>query len=42
LYSAGNIPGTYAVDIRTGAGTGTMQLNFTVGTATASVYIPVI
>ena len=42
FYSAGNIPGTYAVDIGTGAGTGTMQLNFTVGTATASVYIPVI
>jgi subtilisin family serine protease len=42
LYSAGDIPGAYAVDIRTGAGTGTMQLNFTVGTASASVYIPVI
>jgi hypothetical protein len=40
LYSAGDIPGTYAVDIRTG--TGSMQLNFTIGTASASVYIPVI
>jgi hypothetical protein len=30
------------VDIRTGTGTGSMQLNFTIGTASASVYIPVI
>src|ERR1019366_9106110 len=42
LYSAGDIPGTYAVDIRTGTATGSMQLNFTIGTASASVYIPVI
>ena len=42
LYSAGDIPGTYAVDIRTGASTGDMQLSFTVGTASASVVIPVI
>ena len=42
LYSAGDIPGTYAVDIRTGTAAGSMQLNFTIGTASASVYIPVI
>jgi hypothetical protein len=30
------------VDIRTGASTGDMQLSFTVGTASASVVIPVI
>jgi hypothetical protein len=39
-YAAGDIPGTYAVDIRTG--TTSMQLTFTVGTASASVVIPVI
>jgi hypothetical protein len=39
-YLAGDIPGTYAVDIRTG--TVSMQLNFTVGTVSESVTIPVI
>ena len=39
-YTAGDIPGTYAVDIRTG--TTSMQLTFTAGTATATVIIPVI
>ncbi len=40
MYSAGDIPGTYAVDIRTG--TLSMQLSFTIGGVTESVYIPVI
>ena len=40
LYIAGDIPGTYAVDIRTG--TLSMQLSFTIGTVSESVYIPVI
>jgi subtilisin family serine protease len=40
LYSVGDIPGTYAVDIRTG--TLSMQLDFTIGTVSESVYIPVI
>ena len=39
LYRAGDIPGTYAVDIRTG--TTSMQLNFTIGDVTSSVIIPV-
>ena len=39
LYSAGDIPGTYAVDIR--MGTVNMQLNFTIGSVSASVLIPV-
>jgi minor extracellular serine protease Vpr len=40
MYRAGDIPGTYAVDIRTG--TSSMQLSFTIGTVSESVYIPVI
>jgi hypothetical protein len=40
LYSTGDIPGTYAVDIRTG--TLSMQLSFTIGAVSESVYIPVI
>ena len=39
LYRAGDIPGTYAVDIRTG--TSNMQLNFTIGDVTSNVIIPV-
>jgi hypothetical protein len=39
LYSAGDIPGTYAVDIR--MGTANMQLNFTIGSVSESVLIPV-
>jgi hypothetical protein len=39
LYAAGSIPGTYAVDIRTG--TASMQLTFTIGDVTQSVTIPV-
>ncbi len=39
LYGTGDIPGTYAVDIRTG--TLGMQLTFTIGTVSESVYIPV-
>ena len=39
LYSAGDIPGTYAVDIR--MGTVNMQLNFTIGSVSESVLIPV-
>ncbi|HEY2018754.1 MAG TPA: S8 family serine peptidase, partial [Bryobacteraceae bacterium] len=38
-YRAGSVPGTYAVDIRTG--TGTMQVDITVGSLTQSVVIPV-
>ncbi|MCX6628876.1 MAG: S8 family serine peptidase [Candidatus Solibacter sp.] len=40
LYATGDIPGTYAVDIRTG--TASMQLDFIIGTVSESVYIPVI
>jgi hypothetical protein len=40
LYRTGDIPGTYAVDIRTG--TLSMQLSFTIGAVSESVYIPVI
>jgi hypothetical protein len=40
LYAAGDIPGTYAVDIRTGAAS--MQLSFTIGDVSESVVIPVI
>jgi minor extracellular serine protease Vpr len=39
-YLAGDIPGTYAVDIRTG--TVSMQLNLTVGAVSEIVVIPVI
>ena len=39
LYNPGDIPGTWAVDIRTG--TTNMQLTFTIGTLTQSVTIPV-
>ena len=39
LYRPGDIPGTYAVDIRTG--TSSMQLNLSVGDVTSSVVIPV-
>ena len=39
LYRTGDIPGTYAVDIRTG--TATMQLTLTIGDVTSSVIIPV-
>ncbi len=39
LYRAGDIPGTYAVDIRTG--TASMQLDLTIGDVTSSVTIPV-
>jgi hypothetical protein len=39
LYRAGTIPGTYAVDIRTG--TGNMELDITIGGITESVVIPV-
>ncbi|MEO8371417.1 MAG: S8 family serine peptidase [Candidatus Solibacter sp.] len=39
LYRAGDIPGTYAVDIRTG--TSSMQLDLTIGDVTSSVVIPV-
>jgi len=42
LYIAGDIPGTYAVDIRTGTTTASMQLSFTIGTVSESVTIPVI
>src|SRR5450432_660933 len=38
-YSAGDIPGTYAADIRTG--TSSMELSITVGGVTATVVIPV-
>jgi hypothetical protein len=39
FYRAGTIPGTYAVDVRTG--TSTMQLTFVVGTVSQTVIIPV-
>jgi hypothetical protein len=39
FYRTGTIPGTYAVDIRTG--TADMQLSFTIGTVTETVVIPV-
>ena len=39
MYSIGDIPGTYAVDIRTG--TVSMSLSLTIGDVTESVYIPV-
>jgi len=39
MYRSGDIPGTYAIDIRTG--TASMQLNLTIGEATSSVTIPV-
>jgi hypothetical protein len=42
LYIAGDIPGTYAVDIRTGTAGTDMQLSFTVGAVSESVTIPVI
>ena len=40
LYGVGDIPGTYAVDIRTG--TASMELSFTIGEVSESVTIPVI
>ena len=40
MYSVGDIPGTYAVDIRTG--TASMALSLTIGPVTESVFIPVI
>ena len=39
FYRTGTIPGTWAVDIRTG--TADMQLSFTIGTVTQTVVIPV-
>jgi minor extracellular serine protease Vpr len=39
LYGVGDIPGTYAVDIRTG--TTSMELSFTIGDVSESVTIPV-
>ena len=39
LYRTGTIPGTYAVDIRTG--TSNMELTFTAGAVTQTVVIPV-
>jgi minor extracellular serine protease Vpr len=39
FYRTGSIPGTWAVDIRTG--TADMQLSFTIGTVTQTVVIPV-
>jgi len=39
LYRSGDIPGTYAVDIRTG--TASMQLTLTIGDVSSSVVIPV-
>ena len=39
-YRTGSVPGTYAVDIRTGASS--MQLDITVGNVTHSVIIPVV
>ena len=39
LYGVGDIPGTYAVDIRTG--TSSMELSFTIGEVSESVTIPV-
>jgi subtilisin family serine protease len=39
FYRTGTIPGTYAVDIRTG--TSSMQLTFTIGTVSETVVIPV-
>jgi subtilisin family serine protease len=38
-YRAGNIPGTYAVDIRTG--TSTLEVDISIGGVTQSVFIPV-
>lgn len=38
-YRAGNIPGTYAVDIRTGASS--IELDISIGGVTQSVFIPV-
>ncbi len=40
VYRIGSVPGTYAVDIRTG--TSTMQLDISVGDVTQSVIIPVV
>ncbi len=40
LYSPGNIPGTWTVDVRTGATN--LQLVFTIGTLTQTVTIPVV
>ena len=39
FYRTGTVPGTYAVDIRTG--TSNMDLTFTIGDVTANVTIPV-
>ena len=39
FYRIGTIPGTWAVDIRTG--TTNMQLTFTIGSVTETVLIPV-
>ena len=39
IYRIGDIPGTYAVDIR--SGTGTTHLEITIGSVTGSVIIPV-
>jgi subtilisin family serine protease len=39
FYRTGTIPGTYAVDVRTG--TANMQLTFTIGNVTETVVIPV-
>jgi len=40
VYQAGDVPGTYAVDLR--AGTSTMQIDISVGNVTQSVLIPVV
>jgi minor extracellular serine protease Vpr len=39
VYKAGDIPGTYGVDLRTG--TSNMQIDITVGSVTQSVVIPI-
>jgi hypothetical protein len=39
LYRTGGVPGTYAVDLRTG--TGTMQVDIAVGDLAQSVVIPI-
>lgn len=39
LYAVGDIPGTYAIDVRTGSTS--IQLEITAGAATATVFIPV-
>jgi hypothetical protein len=40
VYRTGSVPGTYAVDVKTGAST--MQVDISVGSLTQSVSIPIV